>query len=154
MPLFFLSPPAHLHPPSLSLHLNARSPSIRFSCPFVSFCSLRASHRMYRVYSALSLSLRSAFVATVKLALRGTHLSLIPEASPWDHESAPIYPMIPSGTIFDNVLSLLRKRSMYESLDAVHYFQFRTCRISVYLLAGRTQSTCARRVTGNKTSFL
>lgn len=64
---------------------NTRSPPI---AP-LSFCSLRASLRARYTYRA-ALSLRSAFVATVKLALRDMHLSLIPEAnSPtMDHKSA------------------------------------------------------------------
>lgn len=65
-----------------------------YACPLL-LLSSRILHARYTdVYrAALSLflsPLRSAFVATVKLALRGTHLSLIPEANPstMDHESA------------------------------------------------------------------
>lgn len=64
---------AVLLPPAYNTH----SPPIAL----LSFCSLRAFPRARYTYRA-ALSLRSAFVATVKLALRGTHLSLIPEANP------------------------------------------------------------------------
>lgn len=63
---------------------NARSDAIGL----LFFCFLRATRRVCRANIVPALSLRSAFVATVKLALRGAHLSLIPKADlpTMDHE--------------------------------------------------------------------
>lgn len=97
MPLSPLPPFAH----------NVRSLPIAL----LFFCSLRASHRSLHRHIMLALSLcfflslslflfslflslRSAFVATVKLVLRGTHLSLISEANPLTMDYAKALPCL------------------------------------------------------------
>lgn len=62
---------------------NTRSPPIAL----LSFCSLRASLRARYTYRAV-LPLRSAFVATVKLALRAYASVANTRGEPMDHESA------------------------------------------------------------------